>query len=47
MKKFNSVTNKTTDRWWVAVTHPDAQDKDGNPVPQGFIEISIEILPKF
>jgi hypothetical protein len=26
--------------------HPDVVDKDGNPIPQGFAEISLEIIPK-
>jgi hypothetical protein len=33
MKKFNAETKKTTDRWWVALTHPEAVDKEDNPIP--------------
>jgi hypothetical protein len=39
-------TFSISDRWWICMTHPDEVDKDGNPKPQGFCEVSLEILPK-
>ena len=45
MKK-KKPKNIISDRWTVALYHPEALDKDGNQVPQGFCELSIEILPK-
>ena len=46
MKKFDSKTKRTVDRWWVCFTHPEAKDKEDNYIPQGYAEISVEIMPK-
>ena len=46
MKKKDTKKDITLDRWWVVLTHPDAVDDNGNFIPQGYCEISIEILPK-
>lgn len=46
MKKMDLKTKKPMDRFWICLTHPEAKDKDDNYIPQGFAEISIEILPK-
>ena len=46
MKKFDLKTKKNSDRFWVAFTHPEAKDDKENYIPQGYAEISIEIMPK-
>jgi len=46
MKKLNTKTKQTVDKFWVAITHPEALDEKENYIPQGYCEISIEILPK-
>ena len=33
MKKIDSSNKKLLDRFWICMTHPDAKDKDGNPIP--------------
>jgi len=45
MKKWDTKNNKEMDRWWVVLTHPEAVDEAGNPIPQGYLEMSVEILP--
>lgn len=34
------------ERFWVCFTHPEEKDENENYKPQGYAEISIEILPK-
>ncbi len=46
MKKFDSKLKRAVDRFWVCFTHPEEKDKDDNYIPQGYAEISIEIIPK-
>ena len=44
MKK-KDAKGKMLERFWICVTNPEVTDKDGNFIPQGYAEISIEILP--
>ena len=46
MKKINSKDQKRMERFWVVFTHPEEKDENENYIPQGYAEISIEILPK-
>lgn len=48
MKKRDNRKSKLTtmDRFWINVVHPEVKDKDDNYIPQGYAEISVEILPK-
>lgn len=46
MKKMDTKEKRLLDRFWVCFTHPDFKDKDDNYIPQGYAEISVEILPK-
>lgn len=46
-KKDTTKKDAIIDRFWVNVTHPEALDKDGNYIPQGYVEISLEIVPSF
>lgn len=44
MKK--KVGETLMDRWWIMFTNPEHKDKDDNYIPQGFAEISLELVPK-
>lgn len=46
MKKKDTKANKLIDRFWLCFTHPDFKDANDNYIPQGYAEVSIEILPK-
>jgi hypothetical protein len=46
MKMRDAKTEKLLERFWICFTHPEFKDKDDNYIPQGYAEISIEILPK-
>jgi hypothetical protein len=45
-KDLSKKVETVTDRWWIAMFHPEAVDKNGDKVPQGFCQISLEIIPK-
>ena len=45
--KLHPKTKKKSDRIWLMLTHPEWRDpRTGNYTPQGYIEISVEILPQ-
>lgn len=47
MKKIHPTLGKKSDRMWLKLTHPDCVDKkSGEYKTQGYIEISVEVLPK-
>ena len=46
MKKRDSKLKRPVERFWVCFTHPEEKDAEGNYKPQGYAEISVEILPK-
>lgn len=46
LRKVDMKTKKLLDRFWISFTHPDQVDTENNYLPQGYAEISIEILPK-
>ena len=47
MKKTDhSKKDANVDRFWVVFTNPECQDKDGDYEPQGYAEISIELVPE-
>ena len=47
MKKLDPKNKKKTDRIWLMLTHPDEKNKKtGAFKPQGYVEVSIEVLPK-
>ena len=46
MKRINPKKQKS-DRMWFMLTHPDFRDKKtAEYLPQGYVEVSIEVLPK-
>mmetsp|Transcript_40048 Transcript_40048/g.29548 ORF Transcript_40048/g.29548 Transcript_40048/m.29548 type:complete len:119 (-) Transcript_40048:247-603(-) len=34
------------DKFWVVFTHPEKTEENGDYIPQGYCEISIEVVPK-
>jgi hypothetical protein len=50
MKKKNASAkegdNGLMDRWWLMFTNPEKKDANDNYIPQGFAEISLELVPK-
>ncbi len=46
MKKYDSKLKKNLDRFWLCFTHPEEKDANDNYIPQGYAEVSIEIMPK-
>jgi hypothetical protein len=46
MRKMDTKKKKLLERFWISFTHPEQVDAENNCLPQGFAEVSIEILPK-
>lgn len=45
-KKMDLTKKQATDRWWIVLYNPEVVDKNGAKVPQGYCQISLEMIPK-
>ncbi len=46
MRREIAKISTNTDKLWFPVYHPLFKDDSGNPIPQGWVNLSFELLPK-
>ena len=45
MKARMQISKKVIDKIWFPVFHSEYIDKDGHPIPQGYVRLSFELMP--